>query len=117
MLLAHLAYGKFLHIPGKVFYDFLEIRDEITNETDREVKDNYGISSKPINLKIYSPDVLDLTLVDLPGMTRIPVGNQPHDIETRIQDMVLEYIEKENCLILAVTSANQGIHEFLFVVQ
>ena len=103
------AYGKFLHIPGKVFYDFLEIRDEITNETDREVKDNYGISSKPINLKIYSPDVLDLTLVDLPGMTRIPVGNQPNDIEYRIENMLLEYIERENCLILAVTAANQGL--------
>ena len=103
-----IAYGEFLHIPGKRFYDFIQIRDEITNETDREVKDNYGISSKPINLKIFSADVLDLTLVDLPGMTRMPVGNQPKDIEHRIENMILEYIQRENCLILAVTAANQG---------
>ena len=103
-----LAYGKFLHLPGKQFTNFYEIRDEITNETDREVKDSFGISAKPINLKIYSPEVLDLTLVDLPGMTRIPVGNQPKDIEARVEAMLLEYISQENCLILAVTAANQG---------
>ena len=82
------VYGVFNHIPDKRFDDFSQIRDEITKETDREVKDNYGISSKPINLKIFSGDVLDLTLVDLPGMTRIPVGNQPKDIETRIEKMI-----------------------------
>ena len=48
-------------------------------------------------------------------MTRIAVGNQPKDIETRIENMIVEYIEKETCLILAVTAANQGkdmIHYF-----
>ncbi|CAG2121643.1 unnamed protein product, partial [Medioppia subpectinata] len=85
-------FGEFLHSPGKRFESFKEIRDEITAETDREVKESRGISSKPINLKIYSPDVLDLTLVDLPGMTRVAVGNQPKDIEVLIENMVLEYI-------------------------
>jgi hypothetical protein len=28
------------------------------------------VSPLPINLKIYSPNVLNLTLVDLPGMTK-----------------------------------------------
>lgn len=30
-----------------------------------------GISNDPIRLKIHSPHVLDLTLVDLPGMTKV----------------------------------------------
>ena len=95
-------------MPNKRFNDFKEIRKEINVETDREVGKD-GISSTPINLKIYSPDVLDLTLVDLPGMTRMPVGNQPKDIERRVEKMIIEYIENENCLILAVTAANQGL--------
>ena len=102
------ACGEFLHIENKKFENFSEIRDEITKETDREVKNNFGISSKPINLKIYSPDVLDLTLIDLPGMTRVPVGDQPKDIEARVENMIFEFIKRENCLILAVTAANQG---------
>ena len=102
------AYGEFLHLKGKRFENFNEIREEITKETDREVKSKYGISSKPINLKIYSPDVLDLTVIDLPGLTKKPIGDQPEDIEARLEQMIFEYIKRENCLILAVTAANQG---------
>lgn len=35
---------------------------------------NKGISKQTINLKIYSPSVLNLTLVDLPGVTKVPTG-------------------------------------------
>ena len=28
--------------------------------------------------------VLDLTLVDLPGLTKVPVGDQPEDIEQQV---------------------------------
>lgn len=50
--------------------------------------------------------MLTLTLVDLPGVTRVPVGDQPKDIEKQIRDMVLKYITKPNAIILAVTAAN-----------
>ena len=41
------------------------------DETDRLTGTNKGISSVPIYLKIYSPHVLNLTLVDLPGLTKV----------------------------------------------
>lgn len=47
-----------------------------------------------------------MTLIDLPGLTRIPVGDQPTNIEQRIREMVLEYIRRPHCLVLAVTPAN-----------
>lgn len=53
--------------------------------------------------------VLNLTLVDLPGITKVPVGDQPADIEYQIRDMIMQYICKENCLILAVTPANTDL--------
>lgn len=46
-----------------------------------------GISALPINLKIYSPNVVNLTLIDLPGLTKVPVGDQPTDIEVRISQI------------------------------
>ena len=64
-------YGEFLHIPGRKFYDFDAIREEIVRETDRLTGRNAGISNKSMNLKVYSPNVLNLTLVDLPGITRV----------------------------------------------
>ncbi|KAJ3484970.1 hypothetical protein NLI96_g5282 [Meripilus lineatus] len=102
---SYTEWGQFLHID-KRFTDFNEIRKEIEQETYRVAGQNKGISKLPIHLRIYSPNVLDLTLVDLPGLTKIPVGDQPSDIERQIRSLVLDYISKPNCVILSVSAAN-----------
>ncbi|CUS22215.1 LAQU0S05e00298g1_1 [Lachancea quebecensis] len=99
-------WGEFLHLPGRRFYDFGEIRQEIENETARIAGKNKGISRIPINLKVFSPRVLNLTLVDLPGITKVPIGEQPADIEKQIKNLILEYVAKPNCIILAISPAN-----------
>ena len=53
--------------------------------------------------------VLNLTLIDLPGLTRIPVGDQPYDIEHQIRSMIASYIGRDSCLILAVTPGNTDL--------
>lgn len=53
--------------------------------------------------------VLNITLIDLPGLTKVPVGDQPADIEVQIKDMLFQFITKETCLILAVTPANTDL--------
>lgn len=99
-------WGEFLHVPGQRFYDFSQIRHEIEAETTRVAGNNKGINRVPINLKIYSPHVLNLTLVDLPGLMKIPIGDQPTDIERQTRNLILEYIAKPNSIILAVSPAN-----------
>lgn len=99
-------WGEFLHIPNKRFYNFDAIRREIENETARIAGKNKGILRLPINLKIYLDKVLNLTLVDLPGLTKIPIGDQPTDIEKQTRSLILEYISKPNSIILAVSPAN-----------
>ncbi|KFK39955.1 hypothetical protein AALP_AA3G311000 [Arabis alpina] len=102
-------WGEFLHQGSKRFHDFSEIRREIEAETNRVVGDNKGVSDQQIRLKIFSPNVVDITLVDLPGITKVPVGDQPTDIEARIRTMILSYIKNPACLILAVTPANSDL--------
>ncbi|XP_039517432.1 dynamin-1a isoform X3 [Pimephales promelas] len=102
-------YAEFLHCKGKKFTDFDEVRQEIEAETDRVTGQNKGISPVPINLRVYSPNVLNLTLVDLPGMTKVPVGDQPADIEHQIRDMLMQFVTKDNCLLLAVSPANSDL--------
>ncbi|WVZ24233.1 hypothetical protein V8G54_002777 [Vigna mungo] len=102
-------FGEFLHLPGRKFHDFSQIRSEIQVETDREAGGNKGVSDKQIRLKIFSPNVLDITLVDLPGLTKVPVGDQPSDIEARIRTMIMSYIKTPTCLILAVTPGNSDL--------
>jgi len=53
--------------------------------------------------------VLNLTLIDLPGLTKVPIGDQPPDIEQQIRAMIMQYITRDNSLILAVTPANTDL--------
>jgi dynamin 1-like protein len=64
-------WAEFHHIPNRRFTNFQDVKREIENETARIAGNNKGINRSPINLKIYSPHVLSLTLVDLPGLTKV----------------------------------------------
>ncbi|XP_069087632.1 dynamin-2 isoform X2 [Pleurodeles waltl] len=109
LIFSKTEYAEFLHCKSKKFTDFDEVRQEIEAETERATGTNKGISPIPINLRVYSPHVLNLTLIDLPGITKVPVGDQPADIEYQIKEMILQFISRESCLILAVTPANSDL--------
>ncbi|CAN6460957.1 unnamed protein product [Victoria cruziana] len=102
-------YAEFLHLPKRRFTDFAAVRKEIQDETDRITGRNKMISPVPIHLSIYSPNVVNLTLIDLPGLTKVAVEGQPESIVLEIENMVRTYVEKPNCIILAISPANQDI--------
>ncbi|CAD6221270.1 GSCOCG00005120001-RA-CDS [Cotesia congregata] len=99
-------WATFLHDKHRIFRNFDDVRREIEKETERMAGGNKGICPEPINLKIFSPKVVNLTLIDLPGITKVPVGDQPEDIESQIRQLVLKYICNPNSIILAVVTAN-----------
>jgi len=68
-----------------------------------------SIEDAPIHLTIRSRSAVDLTLVDLPGITRVAVADQPKDIEEQVRNLVTKYIENKDAIILAVTAANQDL--------
>ncbi|XP_061351246.1 phragmoplastin DRP1C-like isoform X2 [Gastrolobium bilobum] len=102
-------YAEFLHLPRKKFTDFASVRKEIADETDRITGKTKQISNIPIHLSIYSPNVVNLTLIDLPGLTKVAVEGQQESIVQDIENMVRSYVEKPNCIILAISPANQDI--------
>ncbi|XP_074569436.1 phragmoplastin DRP1C-like [Curcuma longa] len=102
-------YAEFLHAPRRKYSDFAAVRKEIADETDRITGKSKQISNVPIHLSIYSPHVVNLTLIDLPGLTKVAVEGQPESIVRDIEDMVRSYVQKPNCIILAISPANQDI--------
>ena len=102
-------HGEFLHLPGQRFYNFARVREEIQLETDRGAGTGKAVTNAPIRLRICSPNVLTMTLVDLPGITKVPVGDQPSNIEEQIRAMIHDYIKHPSCIILAVHPANQDL--------
>jgi replication fork clamp-binding protein CrfC len=85
------------------------VRNEISEETDRITGRSRQISPVPIHLSVYSANVVNLTLIDLPGLTKVAVEGQSDTIVGDIENMVRSYIEKPNSIILAVSPANQDI--------
>merc|ERR1712110_828543 len=102
----HEEWAEFLHTKNKVFTNWDEVRREIERETDAVAGSNKGICPDPISLKFYSTSVLSLTMVDLPGLTKVAVGEQPEDIEAQIKSLILKFITNPNSIILAVSPAN-----------
>ncbi|KAK6590858.1 hypothetical protein RS030_111895 [Cryptosporidium xiaoi] len=102
-------YAEFGHKKGIKITDFEKVKEEIQIETNRLVGDNKKVSDNPILLRIYSKKTVNLTLVDLPGLTKVPVEDQPSDIDLQIRKIVLSYIRRPTCLILAITAANTDI--------
>ena len=103
---AERAWAEFSHRPGEKYYDFAKVKEEIEVDTDRRAGKNKGISPEPIIVKIFSRTVVDLTLVDLPGMTKVPTGDQQHNIEQVIAELNMRFITPKNAIIMAVCAAN-----------
>uniref|UniRef100_A0A667Y224 Interferon-induced GTP-binding protein Mx n=1 Tax=Myripristis murdjan TaxID=586833 RepID=A0A667Y224_9TELE len=68
-----------------------------------------GISEDLISLSIASPDVPDLTLIDLPGIARVAVKGQPQDIGEKIKKMIQKFIKKQETISLVVVPSNVDI--------
>uniref|UniRef100_A0A7S4MI44 Uncharacterized protein n=1 Tax=Vannella robusta TaxID=1487602 RepID=A0A7S4MI44_9EUKA len=101
-------WGEFLHQPKKIYTDFEKIRQEIAAETERHCGPR-GISNNAIRLSVYSPNVLNLTLVDLPGLTKVTIPGQPVDLPEQIRKMAVHYIGNPNAIILCVSAGNTDI--------
>ncbi|KAJ0968148.1 hypothetical protein J5N97_025065 [Dioscorea zingiberensis] len=104
-------YAEFLHLPRRKFTDFALCVRKFKMTLDRLTGKSKQISPVPIHLSIYSPNVVNLTLIDLPDLLKVAVEGQPESIVQDIENMVRSYVEKPNshCIILAISPANQDI--------
>ena len=111
--LNHLEDGKpyaiFDEVKNEKFTDFNKVRETIEKLTDDVCAGEKNIVDKPIVLNVYSQTCPDLTLIDLPGITRVPVGKQPKNIEEITKKMAKRYCEDPMTIILCVIAANSDI--------
>ncbi|KAF9930056.1 dynamin-like GTPase mgm1 [Linnemannia zychae] len=97
-------YGEFPALGlGKV-HDFKRIQETL-KDLNMAVPESECVSSKPIELRIYSPNIPDLTLIDLPGYIQITSKNQPLSLKEKISELCEKYIQEPN-IILAVCAAD-----------
>uniref|UniRef100_A0A8C9WLT8 MX dynamin like GTPase 1 n=1 Tax=Scleropages formosus TaxID=113540 RepID=A0A8C9WLT8_SCLFO len=102
---------------GKISYQ--DITKEIDDPSEvgrliREAQDEMagigvGISDDLISLEIFSPDIPDLTLIDLPGIARVAVKGQPENIGEQIKRLIKKFITKQETINLVVVPCNVDI--------
>ena len=111
--LCHINSGEpwavFEERKGQKFTDFIKVRETIEALTDEVCGKDKNILDKPIVLNVYSQTCPDLTLVDLPGVTRVPIAGQPKNIEEVTKTMCRRYASDPLTIILCVIAANSDI--------
>ncbi|KAI8895814.1 P-loop containing nucleoside triphosphate hydrolase protein [Globomyces pollinis-pini] len=101
---SHQEYSEFPQLGLGKITSFSKVQKTLT-DLNLAVSDEECVSHKPIELKIYSPNVPDLTLVDLPGYIQVVTRNQPIALKQKIIDLCDVYIQEPN-IILAVCAAD-----------
>ncbi|CAM4734650.1 unnamed protein product [Leuciscus chuanchicus] len=109
-------------VTGVSWKAVISYREKKTEFVDSSLVGNYieaaqnelagkgvGICDELITLEVMSPDVCDLTLIDLPGIARVPVKGQPDDIENQIKRLIMQFIEKQETINMVVVPCNIDI--------
>lgn len=100
----NVEYGEFPGLGVGKITDFRDIQ-RILTDLNKAVPDSEAVSNEPIDLRIYSPNVPDLTLIDLPGYVQISSLDQPETLKEQIANLCDRYIREPN-IILAVCAAD-----------
>ena len=95
---------------GKRYTDFNQVQNKIIQLTDEVTGSEANIVDKPIVLNVYSHTCPDLTLIDLPGITLIPIAGQPKNIAEITRNMASRYCGDPRTIILCVVPANAHIY-------
>ncbi|XP_051269579.1 interferon-induced GTP-binding protein Mx isoform X1 [Dicentrarchus labrax] len=103
-------YGKITYIGFEEnIKDPADVEKKIREAQNKIAGPGSGISEDLISLEIASPDVPDLTLIDLPGIARVAVKGQPENIGDQIKRLIQKYITKQETISLVVVPCNVDI--------
>lgn len=101
---AHAEYGEFPALGLGKITDFSQVQRTLT-DLNLAVPAEDCVSDDPIQLRIYSPNVPDLSLIDLPGYIQVTNADQPPQLKEKIQELCEKYIQSPN-IILAISAAD-----------
>lgn len=101
---AQAEYGEFPALGLGKITDFSQVQRTLT-DLNLAVPEKDCVTDDPIQLTIYSPNVPDLSLIDLPGYIQVAGRDQPPELKQKIADLCDKYIQPPN-VILAISAAD-----------
>lgn len=101
---AQAEYGEFPALGLGKITDFSQVQRTLT-DLNLAVPEKDCVSDDPIQLTIYSPNVPDLSMIDLPGYIQVAGHDQPPELKQKIADLCDKYIQAPN-IVLAISAAD-----------
>lgn len=97
-------YAEFPALGFGKITDFSKVQKTLT-DLNLAVPESDAVCDEPIQLFIYSPNVPDLNLIDLPGYIQVAASDQPGSLKSKINMLCEKYIQAPN-VILAISAAD-----------
>ena len=86
---------------AQTLHNMDEISHAVTRITEEIAGNGVNVDSAPIYLTVYKCNIpYELTLIDLPGITRNPLPGQAKDIHAQILNLINKYIEPSTAVSL-----------------
>lgn len=95
--------------PNKRITDFEFVRGFLQEKMDEAARSQLGISSEPVVVKIFVREGITISLIDMPGLTKIALQGQAADFPKQIEKINKTYIQNPNSIILAISPANVDV--------
>ena len=96
-------------LPNQKFTDFEKVRQYLQKRMNDLSNSNSGISEDPLIIKIFVRVGVNLSIIDMPGLTKIALQGQPMDLPSKIEEINKRYIQNPNSIILAISPSNVDV--------
>jgi len=93
---------KFYDLKKIESENILQLQKDILSFSKKVTTSNNNVSTEEMVIKIQSPNVANLTLIDLPGIINVALDGQDTNIKQIIRNMINKYASNPNTIILSV---------------
>lgn len=100
---------EYVMVKDKIIKGFGKVKQHIVKAMSENCGEGVAISHKKVTVDVYLHNCIEISLIDLPGLTKIPLEGQPLDIETQLEKITIDCIKEENTIIMAIVPANIDI--------
>lgn len=89
--------------------DFQQLSSYLSKKMKEAAQSELGVTADPVVVKIISPTGVNISMIDMPGLTKIALQDQNPEFPRIIEDINRTYIQNPNSILLAVSPANVDV--------
>lgn len=102
-------YAVLTENPNQRITNFEQVRTYLQDKMNQAASSEQGISPDPVVVKIFVKEGVNISMIDMPGLTKIALQDQNQNMPALIEDINRTYIQNPNSILLAISPANVDV--------